>query len=393
MNKRDVDQDRRKKSERCGLGFSVSVRYQPSERTMDANIWDETQMERTKLTVGAQDKKQRGSEYDFVQEDAVEFVERCLNNGIRIEDLLQERKEKEEKLSQANSEFERIQIERATLPVTKYRQQVLDIVAKNQIVIIEAETGSGKTTQIPQFLHDAGYTKKGMIGCTQPRRVACMEVSSRVAQEMGVKLGNEVGYSVRFENKTSERTVLKYLTDGMLLREFLTEPDLESYSVMMIDEAHERSLHTDVLLGLIKDVARAREDLKIIISSATIDSAKFSHYFDDAPILSIPGRRFNVMTQSVCAKRVTRSYLKAPVNDYQIVCVKTVMQIHMTQELPGDILVFLTGQEDIEAVQEGLQKQVRIYGNKIKELLILPLYSALPRKEQQLVAFAARAHA
>ena len=193
---------------------------------MDATIWDETQMERTKLTVGAQDKKQRGSEYDFVQEDAIEFVERCLSNGIRIEDLLQERKEKEEKLSQANSEFERIQIERATLPVTKYRQQVLDMVEKNQIVIIEAETGSGKTTQIPQFLHEAGYTKRGMIGCTQPRRVACMEVSSRVAQEMGVKLGNEVGYSVRFENNTNERTVLKYLTDGMLLREFLTEPDL-----------------------------------------------------------------------------------------------------------------------------------------------------------------------
>ena len=305
-------------------------------------------MERTKLTVGAQDKKQRGSEYDFVQEDAIEFVERCLSNGIRIEDLLQERKEKEEKLSQANSEFERIQIERATLPVTKYRQQVLDMVEKNQIVIIEAETGSGKTTQIPQFLHEAGYTKRGMIGCTQPRRVACMEVSSRVAQEMGVKLGNEVGYSVRFENKTNERTVLKYLTDGMLLREFLTEPDLESYSVMMIDEAHERSLHTDVLLGLIKDVARAREDLKIIISSATIDSAKFSHYFDDAPILSIPGRRFSVMTQLERASGVTCSYLKAPVNDYQIVCVKTVMQIHITQELPGDILVFLTGQEEIE---------------------------------------------
>ena len=349
-------------------------------------------MERTKLTVGAQDKKQRGSEYDFVQEDAIEFVERCLSNGIRIEDLLQERKEKEEKLSQANSEFERIQIERATLPVTKYRQQVLDMVEKNQIVIIEAETGSGKTTQIPQFLHEAGYTKRGMIGCTQPRRVACMEVSSRVAQEMGVKLGNEVGYSVRFENKTNERTVLKYLTDGMLLREFLTEPDLESYSVMMIDEAHERSLHTDVLLGLIKDVARAREDLKIIISSATIDSAKFSHYFDDAPILSIPGRRFSVMTQLERASGVTCSYLKAPVNDYQIVCVKTVMQIHITQELPGDILVFLTGQEDIEAVQEGLQKQVRLYGNKIKELLVLPLYSALPRKEQQLVVLAAPCH-
>ena len=254
-------------------------------------------MERTKLVIGSQDKKQRGSEYDFIQEDLVEFVERCLSQGIRIEDLMKENKEKEEKMNNAKSEFERIQIERASLPVTKCRDQILEYVEKNQIIIVEAETGSGKTTQIPQFLHEAGYTKKGMIGCTQPRRVACMEVSSRVAQEMGVKLGNEVGYSVRFENKTSDRTKLKYLTDGMLLREFLTEPDLESYSVMIIDEAHERSLHTDVLLGLIKDVARARDDLKIIISSATIDSSKFSKYFDDAPILSIPGRRFNVITQ------------------------------------------------------------------------------------------------
>ena len=227
-------------------------------------------MERTKLVIGSQDKKQRGSEYDFIQEDLVEFVERCLSQGIRIEDLMKENKEKEEKMNNAKSEFERIQIERASLPVTKCRDQILEYVEKNQIIIVEAETGSGKTTQIPQFLHEAGYTKKGMIGCTQPRRVACMEVSSRVAQEMGVKLGNEVGYSVRFENKTSDRTKLKYLTDGMLLREFLTEPDLESYSVMIIDEAHERSLHTDVLLGLIKDVARARDDLKIIISPATM---------------------------------------------------------------------------------------------------------------------------
>ena len=124
------------------------------------------------------------------------------------------------------------------------------------------------------------YCEKGMVGCTQPRRIACMEVAARV-----------VGYSVRFENKTNERTKIKYLTDGMLLREFLTEPDLASYSVMIIDEAHERALHTDILLGLIKDVARVRDDLKIIISSATMDSEKFSKYFDDAPVLSVRAAR------------------------------------------------------------------------------------------------------
>lgn len=121
-----------------------------------------------------------------------------------------------------------------------------------------------------------------------------MSVSARVAVEMGVKLGNEVGYSIRFEDCTSERTVLKYMTDGTLHREFLSEPDLASYSVMIIDEAHERTLHTDILFGLVKDIARFRPDLKLLISSATLDAEKFSKFFDDAPIFRIPGRRFPV---------------------------------------------------------------------------------------------------
>ena len=123
---------------------------------------------------------------------------------------------------------------------------------------------------------------------------------------MSVKLGHEVGYSIRFENCTNEKTVIKYMTDGMLLREFLNEPDLKSYSVIMIDEAHERTLHTDVLFGLVKDVAKARPDLKLIISSATLDSQKFSEYFDDAKIFTVPGRRFPVDI----------FYTKAPESDY-----------------------------------------------------------------------------
>ena len=117
-----------------------------------------------------------------------------------------------------------------------------------------------------------------------------MSVAARVAEELGVKLGNEVGYSIRFEDCTSEKTQIKYMTDGMLLREFLGEPDLQSYSVMIIDEAHERTLHTDILFGLIKDIARFRKDLKLLISSATLDAQKFSEFFDDAPIFRIPGK-------------------------------------------------------------------------------------------------------
>ena len=214
-------------------------------------------------------------------------------------------------------------------------------------------------------------TKKMMIGCTQPRRVAAMSVAARVADEMNVKLGREVGYSIRFEDCSSDRTVIKYMTDGMLLREFLGEPDLASYSVLIVDEAHERTLHTDILFGLVKDIARFRPKLKLLISSATLDAEKFSQFFDDAPIFRIPGRRFPVDIY----------YTKAPEADYIDAAVVTVLQIHVTQPL-GDILVFFTGQEEIEMANEMLLERTRRLGSKIKELIILPIYSTLPSDMQ-----------
>uniref|UniRef100_A0A452SQK6 RNA helicase n=1 Tax=Ursus americanus TaxID=9643 RepID=A0A452SQK6_URSAM len=267
---------------------------------------------------------------------------------------------------------ESIQAVRRSLPVFPFREELLAAIADHQVLIIEGETGSGKTTQIPQYLFEEGYTKKGMkIACTQPRRVAAMSVAARVAREMGVKLGNEVGYSIRFEDCTSERTVLRYMTDGMLLREFLSEPDLASYSVVMVDEAHERTLHTDILFGLIKDVARFRPELKVLVASATLDTARFSTFFDDAPVFRIPGRRFPVDI----------FYTKAPEADYLEACVVSVLQIHVTQP-PGDILVFLTGQEEIEAACEMLQDRCRRLGSKIRELLVLPIYANLPSDMQ-----------
>jgi hypothetical protein len=156
---------------------------------------------------------------------------------------------------------------------------------------------------LTQYLVEAGYAKKGRIGCTQPRRVAAMSVAARVAQEMNVKLGHEVGYTVRFEDCSSDKTIVKYLTDGMLLREFLGEPDLKTYSVIIIDEAHERTLSTDVLFGLIKDIARYRPDIKILISSATLDADQFSRYWDDAPVFVVPGRRYPV---NICQSNTQR---------------------------------------------------------------------------------------
>ncbi|KAG5543088.1 hypothetical protein RHGRI_015988 [Rhododendron griersonianum] len=248
------------------------------------------------------------------------------------------------------SAFEKLQEGRKTLPVYAYRDELLQAVEDHQVLVIVGETGSGKTTQIPQYLHEAGYTKRGKIGCTQPRRVAAMSVAARVSQEMGVKLGHEVGYSIRFEDCTSEKTLVKYMTDGMLLREFLVEPDLAGYSVVMVDEAHERTLSTDILFGLVKDIARFRPDLKLLISSATLDAAKFSDYFDSAPIFKIPGRPFEVEVH----------YTKAPEADYLDAAIVTALQIHVTQQ-PGDsdILIFFTGQEEIETGQEGLELRFR----------------------------------
>jgi pre-mRNA-splicing factor ATP-dependent RNA helicase DHX16 len=284
---------------------------------------------------------------------------------------------------------------RKSLPVYKYRDEFLLAVQEHKIIIVVGETGSGKTTQLTQYLVEAGWGKLGKIGCTQPRRVAAMSVAARVSQEMDVKLGQEVGYSIRFEDCTSDNTLIKYMTDGMLLREFLTQPDLAQYSCMMIDEAHERyqfiylsinlsiyylsnflfirTLHTDVLFGLVKDISRFRDDdFRLIISSATLDAQKFSEYFDNAPIFEIPGRTFPVEVM----------YTKAPESDYLDAVVVTVLQIHVTQPLDGDILVFLTGQEEIETATEILIQRTKGLGSRIKELLICPIYSTLPSDMQ-----------
>ncbi|KAK4710269.1 hypothetical protein R3W88_004782 [Solanum pinnatisectum] len=194
-------------------------------------------------------------------------------------------------------------------------------------------------------------------------------VAARVAQEMGVKLGHEVGYSIRFEDCTSENTILEYMTDGMLLREFLGEPDLASYSVIMVDEAHERTLSMDILFGLVKVISRFRPDLKLLISSATLDAEKFSDYFDCAPIFKIPGRRFPVEIH----------YTKAPEADYLDAAVVTALQIHVTQPPgDGDILIFFTGQEEIETAEEIIKHRIKGLGTKIAELIICPIYANLP---------------
>ena len=246
-----------------------------------------------------------------------------------------------------------------------------------QIMVLVGETGSGKTTQIPQFVlyddlpHLNGWKQ---VACTQPRRVAAMSVAKRVADELDVVLGEEVGYNIRFEDNSGPKTVLKYMTDGMLLREAMNDPNLNRYSCIILDEAHERTLATDILMGLLKEMAARRPELKLIIMSATLDAQKFQRYFNDAPLLAVPGRTHPVEI----------FYTPEPERDYVEAALRTVLQIHATEE-PGDILLFLTGEEEIEDAC----RKIRLEADELLRetncgpLSVYALYGTLPPAQQQ----------
>jgi len=268
---------------------------------------------------------------------------------------------------------------RRTLPVWQQKAEFLNILAKHQTMILVGETGSGKTTQIPQFVVEAGYTtNRKQVACTQPRRVAAMSVSRRVADEMDVTIGDEVGYSIRFEDCSGPKTVLKYLTDGMLLREAMTDPLLERYRVIILDEAHERTLATDVLFGLLKEVLKNRPDLKLVVMSATLEAEKFQAYFNGAPLMKVPGRLHPVEI----------FYTQEPERDYLEAAIRTVVQIHIC-EPPGDILVFLTGEEEIEDACKKISREVQNLGDQVGPVKAVPLYSTLPPAMQQKIFDAA----
>ena len=337
--------------------------------------WEREQLAKTNAQIVVADRVNEAEyEYVFDEEQQIRWVSDAAMQGGLGKMQGQEQRLMAQQLLAAERKAKTIEEKRKSLPVYQYRQQFLDAVAEYQVLIVVGETGSGKTTQLPQFLYEAGYCKNGMkVGCTQPRRVAAMSVAARVAEEIGVKVGNEVGYAIRFEDATTDKTVLKYMTDGMLLREFLTEPDLGGYSCLMIDEAHERTLHTDILFGLVKDIARGRPDLKLLISSATLDAQKFSAFFDDAPILNIPGRTYDV----------EMNYSLQPEANYLSAAITTVFQIHLSQPMPGDVLVFLTGQDEIEQAEQSLQETAKKLGSAAPELVICPIYANLPTDLQQ----------
>ncbi len=261
-----------------------------------------------------------------------------------------------------------------SLPITARREEIVQTIRDNRVVILSGQTGSGKTTQIPKFCIEAGRGIEGKIGCTQPRRIAAMTVSARIAEEMGEPLGTSVGYKIRFQDKSTPNAFLKVMTDGILLAETQGDPFLNEYDTLIIDEAHERSLNIDFILGILRNLLKKRKDLKIIITSATIDTEKFSKAFNNAPIIEVSGRTFPVEVRyseedSVESKEVPRTYGERACDAVQEI---------VSESTKGDILIFMPTEQDIRETCDLLRK-------KLSGFVVLPLYARLSATEQKSV--------
>ena len=267
------------------------------------------------------------------------------------------------------------------LPITAHRREIIDAIRGHQVIIVAGETGSGKTTQLPRLCLDAGRGQHGLIGCTQPRRIAARAMAERVSEELGSELGQAVAFQVRFREKSSPGSYIKFMTDGILLAESMRDRLLRKYDTIIIDEAHERSLNIDFLLGYLKRLLPRRKDLKLIITSATIDTEKFSSHFDDAPVIEVSGRSYPV---DLIYQPLSGDAEKTERGDRDLYkgILDAVRQLDRIDPR-GDILVFLSGEREIREAMDFLQRQIR--GRPGLETEILPLYARLSSAEQRRV--------
>jgi RNA helicase HrpA len=266
------------------------------------------------------------------------------------------------------------------LPVYAQRERILKALQQNQVIVVESPTGSGKTTQLPLILHEAAYSVQGVIGVTQPRRIAALSVSDYIARQTKTSVPGLVGYKMRFEDKTNLSTRIKIMTDGTLLQEIKGDPLLSQYSVIIVDEAHERSLNIDFILGLLKRVLEARSDFKVIISSATINAEVFSEYFGGCPVVRIDTQMFAV---SIIYDVPSQAQEAKDVRERDEAVLRKIVEIVervVSDRRGGDILVFLAGEKNIKDCAALLQATAFR-----RKLMIMPLYSRLSKEEQELV--------
>ncbi|WP_191016732.1 helicase-related protein [Treponema zioleckii] len=265
------------------------------------------------------------------------------------------------------------------LPVYEQKELILNSLKDNQVIVVQSPTGSGKTTQIPVILHEAGFSQNGMIAVTQPRRIAALSVSEFIAKQLHTTYPGLVGYKMRFEDKTDATTKIKIMTDGILLQEMKLDPWLRNYSVIMVDEAHERSLNIDFVLGLLKRVLKERKDFKVIVSSATMNAEAFSKYFDGAPIVTIETQTFPVtmVYDPPMGKTTTTT---ASGSEMLLAKIESTIDRVLDNKEDGDILVFLPGEKIIRDCVKRLS-----YASFRHKIHIVPLYGRLPKEEQERV--------
>src|SRR5688572_28731888 len=270
-----------------------------------------------------------------------------------------------------------------SLPIAAEAERIVELIRKHQVIVIAGETGSGKTTQLPKWCLAAGRGAAGMLGCTQPRRIAARAVARRVAEELQTQLGGAVGYQVRFTENVGEQTAVKFMTDGILLAEIQSDRWLSRYDTILIDEAHERSLNIDFLLGYLKQLLQRRSDLKVIVTSATIDTERFAQHFGDAPVVNVEGRGYPVSVryrplgegEDDGEQGRDGGSRDRSVNDGIVAACDEI-----TREDPrGDVLIFLSGEREIRDAHQALERR------KYRETEVLPLYARLSVRDQDRV--------
>ncbi|MBW2097123.1 MAG: hypothetical protein JRI80_19895 [Deltaproteobacteria bacterium] len=307
-------------------------------------------------------------------------LERELGRGKRSDQWMQkEIAALEQRLARSIRERESREARRPAvtypevLPITARKDDIIQAVAENPVIIVSGDTGSGKSTQIPKMCLEAGRGIVGKIGWTQPRRIAASTIARRIAEELGENLGESVGYKVRFRDRTPRSAYIKILTDGMLLAETQRDPRLYQYDTLIIDEAHERTINIDFLLGILKTLLKQRPELKLIISSATLDTEKFSRFFHEAPVIRVSGRTYPVEVVYLPAEKVLQKENEIAYVDMAVQAVEKIMR----ERIRGDILLFMPTEQDIIETCE------RLEGRQYPGTAVLPLFARLPWSRQK----------